>query len=253
MARDGAKQTDEPDIDRLPTLLQWKHCSQRIRRIFGDFVYFEVAIFLGIGGFTMDCMKPMFFPEFVPLHRFGFWLYVFYFLFDFGASLLALWLSRVPKRRYLRYLLFGISIWSAGIFNVFMIEGAMIPLVWHGILGFIGAVTVGFNHGARDMLNCWVEHAPKEADSKSLEVRKELQKEKQWAFTTYVQIMVAFSAIFGVEMTILFRAGNINSADLKATGIQMTTGFCFCVLTAYLWGISPALAAMRWMRRNWLT
>jgi len=211
--------------------------------------FFEIALFFCVGGVIFDSVKPFAFPEFLPLKWFGLGLYAKYVLFNLVASILALKLAQLLRRRYLRYLVFGLLLLSSGIANILSIEKAMIPPVWHGIFGFLGAVTVGFSHGTQDILKSWKKSLEREG---TLDIKKELQKEMQWAFTTYMQVMLAFAAIFGVAMTILFRGRSVNDPDVKVTGLQMVLGFSLCVLSAYIWGVAPALGTMRWMRRRWM-
>jgi hypothetical protein len=126
--------------------------------------------------------------------------------------------------------------------------------VWHGAIGFACALTIAFHRAFADYRLLWDDVEAQARDSRDvLDLKKELMKEMQWAMTTYTQVWLGLTAIFGVSMTILFRAGNINDGDLRATAIQMSLGFGACISVAYWGGFSIALDTLFYARRHWQT
>lgn len=208
-----------------------------------------------IGGLIVDCLKPVWWPEWAGYRSSGNSIFVWYALFNVLGGALAWTFLVLIADWYVLYLAMGMALLLPGVLAN-TLELGLIPIVWHGAIGFFAALTVAFRRFFADLLERWSrvplpQHGADEQNKSALEVRKELVKEMQWAFTTHLQVWIAFTAIFGVSMTILFKDGQINKTDLKATAVQMTMGFSTCLLLAYWFGIAYALRIMQTVRHRW--
>lgn len=198
----------------------------------------------------------MWWPEWKGLVIGGTFIYAKYAMWNAVCAWIAWVIVMTVADWYRIYFLLGCVLAVPGLLAT-TIEPGLIPIVWHGALGFFAAMTIAFRRFFDDLKQRW-DKVPmpsalaEESGKVALEVRKELVKEMQWAFTTHLQIWIAFTAIFGVSMTILFKDGRINDADLKATAVQMSLGFGGCLSMAYIFGLAHALRVMQSVRRGWI-
>jgi hypothetical protein len=232
---------------RTNSLTWWRHPSEEADLRVS---LWRLSVTVFILGYLLDASKPVLWKEWAPLKQFGGYLFIFYLATNLIGSLIAWACASMMRDWYAVYFSYAMILFLVGPADA-AFELGLMPVVWHGGLGFAAAATLGFRKAFRDLGHLWPK-VEAESDKDRLEVRKELMKEMQWAFTTYVQIWVALTAVFGVSMTILFRSGNINERDLKATGIQMALGFGSCLCIAYWWGLSHAMKVMQKVRSEWL-
>lgn len=216
----------------------------------------RLAVFVAFAGIAFDATKSVLFHEWAPNPVFGPWLLVIYAVLNMGLASAAWIVLAKHQNQYIAYFLFGVVIALPGIVETLVVQRSVITVVWHGAIGFFAGVSVAVNHFAHDVQN--QSHYASHADARLvLEIRKELLKELQWSMTTLVQVLAAFSATFGVAMTLLYRVApaeehaGLRLTDLAATGVQMSVGFGACLFLAYLWGLAPGLAGMASIRRTW--
>jgi hypothetical protein len=231
---------------------QWQRLPEEAR-LMGSIV--RLLVVVAVSGLLLDSIKPIWWPQWRAYREFGDSIYIWYGVFNTVWAVIA-WLTVVIIADwYAIYFVLALTLIMPGLLACFLEPGLM-PIAWHGALGFVAATTIAFKRFFNDLQQRW-ETTPSakaqetERFKAALEIRKELVKEMQWAFTTYLQIWLAFTAIFGVSMTILFRDGRINDADLKATAVQMTIGFGACLTIAYCFGLANALRIMQKVRHQW--
>lgn len=199
----------------------------------------------------LDVWKPVLWPQWKPVATYGRERVLSYYTVIAIVNFLSCWiLIRVLKKWYQLYYFTAFVFLLSGI-SAHFIERGLIPIVWHGAVGFSVAVTIAFRRAFIQFHDTWWQVESQYTQKDALDVRKETMKEMQWAMTTFTQVWIALTAIFGVSMTILFKDGNINLDDLKATAIQMSLGFGSCLTVAYWWGFSYALEVMARARMRW--
>lgn len=260
----------------------------RLRRLSRDIEdAFALNTILCAGMLAFDASKPLLFRDWEP--GAGWRIVPLLGIYALGAiasatcSTLAL---RHVRAQYIAYLLFGCTYVAIGIVVAFIVgqtfqpgRMSIITVVWHGAFGVFAAIALANSHFLRDVRLQWhglgypatasardagsadsagvpldrlrTQSSGTDKDSR-LEIRKELLREVQWSTTIFVQALAAFTAAFGVSMTLLYKDKNTQSPDIQMTAIQMTVGYGVCLIVCYLWGIAPALATASRLRKKWL-
>ena len=89
-----------------------------------------------------------------------------------------------------------------------------------------------------------------EARSISRDQLKDIKDDVYTALRFLLQILIAFTAIFGVAMSIVFGTPEaVNDDNYKATGLQTAVGFLGCLTAAYFGALVPLLLLIARVRR----
>ena len=122
----------------------------------------------------------------------------------------------------------------------------IINVVWHGVIGIILFALIIMNDIAFDIGSPLFKYSDISLDldetqrnqivEKVIQIRTEL-----WDLIKLLgQMLLSFSAITGVVMTILFRQG-YQDISIKLMGIQIASGFFICCTSLYLWVAAPSI------------
>ncbi len=178
-------------------------------------------------------------------HPLAFWSEISIYLITNSISfLLAIILLFYFRKNYLVYLLVGISFGSVGYLNINYIAIGIVTVVWHAALGAFAGLTLLSKDWCSRLESAILDIGIKET-AKILSLKDDVKL----VLKLTAQLTLAFGAITGVCITILFRDG-FDEIDKKVTAIQMVTGYAMCVASLYFWSFTPSLKLMTKIRNK---
>lgn len=171
---------------------------------------------------------------------------------NFLASTFALLFLLFIRNPFWRAPLAGVCVGAVGFVHVLNGFVGIITVVWHGVFGtilFAIFVMKPLIFGASQSLffvSREIMRGPNyKEEGTGLEEEIQRSRESLWELLKLiVQMMLAFAAITGVTMTILFRPG-YGDPQVKLTGVQMAFGFFMSGVALYIWVAVPVLGYIR--------
>ena len=207
--------------------------------------YFWISFYFFIASIAFDYTRD-FFQILITESSFqqvtGIFFYVNSVIFIVSLIIL-LFVRNIINLMVLQSLLYG----SAGFLIAILDSIGIIAITWHGIYGFfvgLSYLSFLFFEGYEANLNNSFEHK-NDATAVILNLKDDL-----WSLLKIViQFSVAFIAITGVCMSILF-GPEFDSLDSKLSAIRMVVGFAFCMGAIFIWFAKPLIKFWLTFRKN---
>lgn len=208
-------------------------------------------------GLAFDSIKAAYWLDWRPRRELGPFLYVIYFLCNLAVPVLAIALRRTRIEFFQGHVTLALCVFSSGILNwltlLFTIqEGALIPLVYHGMFAFFAGTMFFLNTRVIQIVE---SNSGPSTNDWQFQRREGFAGEFRfllglgYAATFAALIVTGFS--FGLLLFAKARNGWVpTDPDFQATGIQLCLGLGICLFINQYWGTMKVTLAKKWMEKE---
>jgi hypothetical protein len=212
-------------------------------------VAIQLTAYFSLVALCMDITKAAWWPLWRPVHLRGLLgVCGAYVLVAILCALVSTAVIRQIREWFYIYPLVVLVFFLGGLSENFWVEHGIIPIFWHPTLGIFAAVLIGFRRFVNEVDG--VLRRPRIRPDQR-EAIKYLDKQFFGGARFLAQMLFAYTAIFGVAMSIVFSAKDaINDDNYKATGLQMFVAYLGTIFGVYFWFGVPFMRLASRIRLN---